>query len=422
MIRAMRPGGRPGREPFRPSPRIFAAMLAGLFLAVLSFSQVAASIGMAIDTFRPLGGGFFSWRAGQTQLAINMYEGRTKVVPAKLIGDGQTGLGYAPLSARSLWMVGQGYERMGNKPRARQAMARAEQISRRDAAVQIWLADDQLRRGMIASALRHYDLIVRTQPDAAGEAITRLALIMTAPQGRRYLQPYIRADNGWLPALIGTAAGKLPKAEPIGRLFVERKAKAPDLPELDPIYAKIVYRLVEEGSHDVAIALYPLLPRSNAAALGDVRPVIDGKPVDGYPPFTWYYADSGTQGATLIGLARGETGVEFFGTPGTIGIAATKLVAPRGATQLQWQVYDRSVNLQGSANWIATCLSGASKGKVSRSADLLAGVPVNKSLTMSLPAGCDLVRIDMRIAGGIGRNPSMVAVGRLRLSGAAAKN
>ena len=422
MIRAMARGNEFGQEPFRPSPRVLAAVLAGLLLAVLSFSQVAASIGIAIDTFRPLGGGFVSWRAGQTQLAINLYGGHKKVAPEKLVDVGRTGLGYAPLSARSLWMAGQGFERMDDKSRARKAMARAEQISRRDAAVQIWLADDQLRRGMIASALRHYDLIVRTQPDAASEAITRLALIMAAPQGRAYLRPYIRGDNSWLPALIGTAVGKLPKAEPIGRLFVERKAKAPDLPELDPIYARIVYRLIEEGSHDVAIALYPLLPRSDAAALVNVYPVIDGKPVDGYPPFTWYFADSGMQGATLIRFDRGDSGIEFFGTPGTVGIAATKLVAPRGSTQLQWEVHDRSANLQGSANWIATCLAGASKGKVARSADLLAAVPVNKPLKMPLPAGCDLVRLDMKMAGGIGRSPSSVVVGKLQLAGAAAKS
>lgn len=415
MIQALQRGGKSGPKPFRPSPYVFMAMLVGLFLAVLSFSQVAASIGVAIDTFRPLGGGFFSWRAGQTQLALNLYEGRKKVAPATLIDVGRTGLGYAPLSARSLWMVGQGFERMGDKARARKAITRAEQISRRDAAVQLWIADDQLRRGMIASALRHYDLIVRTQPAAGEEVITRLALIMTAPQGRAYLQPYIRSDSEWLTALIGTSVGKLPKAEPIGRLFIERKTKAPNLPELDPIYAQLVYRLVDEGSNDVAIALYPLLPRSNGSALSDVRPAVDGKPVEGYPPFIWYFADGSAQGATLIGLDRGESGIEFFGSSGTVGTAATKLVAPRGAARLQWQLRERSTNLQSSAVWIATCLSGPSKGVVRESANLLSAMPLNKPLTMSLPTACELVRIDMRIAGGIGRNPASLVVGDLRL-------
>ncbi len=415
MTQAMRRGGKSGPEPFRPSPRIFAAMLAGLFLAVVSFSQAAASIGIAIDTFRPLGGDFFSWRAGQAQLALNLYEGRKKVAPAILIDAGRTGLGYAPLSARSLWMVGQGFERMGDKARGRKAMERAEQISRRDAAVQIWLADDQLRRGMIASALRHYDLVIRTQPAAGEEVITRMALIMTARRGRAYLQPYIRRDNGWLAALIGTSVGKLPKAEPIGRLFVERKMKAPNLPELDPIYSQLVYRLISEGSDEVAVALYPLLPRSNGSALSDVRPTIDGKPVDGYPPFTWYFADGSAQGATLIGLGGGESGIEFFGSPGTVGIAAMKLIAPRGDMRLQWQLRERSTNLQSTATWNATCLSGPSKGVTRRSANLLSDMPLNKPLDISLPAACELVRIDMRIAGGIGRTPASLVVGDLRL-------
>lgn len=416
MIQAMQRGGKSGPMPFRPSPRIFAAMLAGLFLAVLSFSQVAASIGITINTFRPLGGGFFSWRAGQTQLAVSLYEGRKKVAPAKLIDVGRTGLGYAPLSARSLWMVGQGFQRLGDKPRARKAMVTAERVSRRDAAVQLWLADDQLRRGLVASALHHYDLIARTQPEVGDEVITRLALIMTARQGRAYLQPYIRANNSWLPALIGTSVSKLPKAEPVGLLLIERKQKAPNLPELDAMYGQLVYRLVAEGADDVAVKLYPLLPRSNPSALNDVRPVIDGKPVDGYPPFTWYFSESGTQGASLIGLDRGDSGIESFGSSGTVGIAATKLVAPRGSMRLLWQVRERSSNLQSSAVWIATCLSGPSKGAIRRSVDLLSIAPLNKPLRMSLPPKCELVRIDMRIAGGIGRNPASLIVGDLRLA------
>jgi len=416
MSRSIPRNNKSQREPFRPSPRIFAATLIGLFLAVLSFSQAAASIGLAIDTFRPLGGGFFSWRASQAQLALNLYEENKKVAPPKLISVGRTGLGYAPLSARSLWMVGQGFERLGDKPRARKAMMRADKISRRDAAVQLWLADDQLRRGMVASALRHYDLIVRTQPDAGSQVIERLALIMTAPQGRAYLQPYIRSDNEWLAALIGTSVGKLPKAEPIGRLFIERKQKAPNLPKLDPIYSQLVYRLVAEGADDVAVALYPLLPRSNVSALSDVRPIIDGKPVDGYPPFIWYFGDSSTQGAALIGLGGGQSGIELFGSPGTVGVAATKLVAPRGKMRFQWQLRERSTNLQSAASWIATCLSGPSKGQIQQSMDILSSTtPLNKPLTMPLPSGCGLVRIDLRIAGGIGRNPASLIVGDLRL-------
>lgn len=395
----------------------------GFLLAVLSFSQTAASIGIVIESFRPLGGGFFSWRSGQNNLALRLYQGQKKVPPTTLIDVGRTGLGLAPLSARSLWMVGKGLEADGQQARARQVMSRAEQVTRRDVAVQLWLADDKLRREQIAPALHHYDLIVRIQPAAGEEVIPRLALLMTRRLGRDYLQPYIRPDNGWLPALLGTAAGKLPKAEPVARLLIERKAKAPKVPELEPIYSQLVYRLIAEGSNDVALAVYPLLPKSDPAALADVRATVDGKSVEGYPPFTWFFADGATQGATLIDLGGGNSGIEFSGSSGTAGVAATKLVAPRSGAQLQWAVRERSTNLQSSATWVATCLAGSSKGESRKSVDLLSETtPLNKPLAMPLPTGCELVRLDMRIAGGIGRNAASLIVGGLRLAGVAPRD
>lgn len=406
---------------FRMNPRLLGAGLVGAMLAALSFSQVAASIGVAIETFRPLGGSFFSWRGGQRNLAISLDQGRNKANSATLIEAGRMGLTYAPLSARSLWLIGQGFAAQKRPDAALRVMARAEKVTRRDAAVQLWLGDNKLRKGEIGAALRHYDLIIRTEPAAGGEVVNRLAAVMTAKEGRRYLQPYVRADNEWLPALLAAGVERLPRAEPVGRLFLERKAKAPNLPALEPTYARLVLRLVDEGAHDVALQLYPLLPRGNQAALANVSGVAGGKPLTGYPPFTWHFPDGAPQGATLVGLDDGGSGIEFFGASGTVGIAAAKLITPGATTGLRWQVQQRSPNLQSSATWVATCLSGRSKGQSRSSIDLLAkATPERKMLTMQMPGDCDLVRLEMRVAGGIGRDPASLIVSHLGLSKPAA--
>ena len=57
----MRAGRRgPLREAWAAglTPGIIIALFAGLLGAILAFSQAAASTGIVIDTFRPLGGGF----------------------------------------------------------------------------------------------------------------------------------------------------------------------------------------------------------------------------------------------------------------------------------------------------------------------------------------------------------------------------
>lgn len=405
----------------RLTPGIVVALFGGCFLGVLAFSQTAASTGITIDTFRPLGGSFFSWRNGQLNLAVDLHEGRKKIQPDQLIKSGQSGLNYAPLSARSLWMVGKGFEAQKRPVAAHAAMVRAEKITRRDAAVQLWLADYNLKLGKVASALTHYDLIIRANPDASVEILPRLSVIMTVPQARPYLQPYVRASNPWFEGLLRTAVDTVPKAEPIGRLLVEHRTKVPNTPELEPIYARLVGRLVDEGAQDVALQLYPMLPNGGAAALTNVSGIVDGKAVAGYPPFIWSFAND-AYGASLVGLDSRGAGMEFYGAPGTIGMAATKLIAPRGNTHLRWRVFERSPNMQSSASWVATCVAGRTKGAVQKSTDLMAQtVPLNAMLSMPLPENCNVVRLDMRIAGGIGINPASLIVGSLALNNGSAK-
>lgn len=404
------------------TPGIIVALFAGLLAAILAFSQAAASTGIVIDTFRPLGGGFFSWRSGQNQLTQKLYDNRGKVDAKLLFATGRTGLGYAPLSARSLWMVGKGYEAKADLPRARQAMLRAERITRREASVQLWLAEDALRREKIEAGLRHYDLIIRSRPESTQEILPRLAAIMVAPEGRKYLQPYVRQSNPWFPELLAVAVDRLPQAEPVGRLLIERKVKAPDLRQLDAVYAQLVSKLVSQGADDVALQLYPLLPRGNKVVLSDVSGIVDGKTVEGYPPFVWQFGNE-AYGATLVSVGSGGAGMEFYGASGTVGVAASKLVAPNGSTQFRWRVRERTPNLQSSATWVATCLSGPNEGARAVSVNLLdTKTPANRDMVMSLPARCDIVRLDMRIVGGIGTNPASLIVSGLSLGKAAAAN
>lgn len=405
--------------PLRLTPKLFLSLLAALVLAVLAFSQTAASTGIRIDGFRPLGGSFFAWRSGQNMLAVELLDKSKKLDVDRLIESGRGGLGYAPLSSRSLWMVGKGYEAQKNLKAARRVMARATQITRRDAAVQLWLAEDSFRRSQIAEGLRHYDLIIRSEPAASAEILPRLSAVMVAPQGRRYLQRYVGGDNPWYPALLRTAVDTLPKAEPIGRLLIENGAKAPINPELEPVYAKLVSRLVDEGAQDVALRLYPLLPNGKVVALSNVSGVVDGKLDTGYPPFIWSFANDAF-GAALVSLGNSGNGLEFYGASGTIGMAASKLIAPKSASQLRWRVHDRTANLQSAAAWVATCVAGKSKGVQESSINLLdQAVPLNKTLSMKLPANCDVVRLDMRVAGGIGTAPASLIVGNLALVDAA---
>lgn len=403
----------------RLTPSLFFGLLIGLLLAVIAFSQAAASVGLAIDSFRPLGGSFFSWRAGQTRAAVALVKKGSRVNSATAQRLARATLTNAPLTPRALWLIGKAMEIDGDKRGARRAMLQAERISRRDSAVQLWLGADRLRSGAIAPGLRHFDLMIRSDLDAAGAAMPRMAMIILAPEGRRYLAPYIREDNPWMLSLFQVAVADLPRAAPIAQLLIDRGKKAPDITNMREVYASLMNRLVNEGSYKLAVQLYPLLPGANADSVRNVSGVEDGKIDEGYPPFIWNFSASNAQGAEFVSV-EGGAGLDIFGAPGTVGSAATKLVAPRRGDLFYWRVMDRGGNLDSSANWIATCVIGKSAGNRIESINMLgANVPNDRPLKMAMPGDCELVRLDMRVAGGIGRDPASLIVSGLELTQAA---
>ncbi|MFN4357544.1 hypothetical protein [Sphingopyxis alaskensis] len=399
------------------TPSIFGGLLTGLFLAVLAFSQAAASIGLVFESFRPLGGSFFSWRAGQTRAAVALVARESQVNSDSAARIGRAVLVHAPLSPRSLWLIGKSMEVKGQKDRARRVMQQAERISRRDGAVQLWLATDRLQERDIAAGLRHYDLLIRGGGEAADAVIPRMAMIIMAPEGRRQLAPYIRENNPWLFRLLAAAVNDLPRALPVAQLLLDRGRNAPDIPNIEQVYAPLMSRLLNEAAYTEALRLYPLLPGANPRSLRDVSGTLNGRIDTGYPPFIWSFPEGNNQGGEFVSVDTGETGLDIFGAPGTVGVAATKIIAPAPGEAFFWKIVDRSGNLDGRVNWIATCLVGASRNQRVQSANLLgSSMPENRLMKMSLPTKCDLMRIDALVAGGIGRDPVNLVVGGLKLA------
>ena len=399
------------------TPSLFIGLVAGLGLSVLAFSQAAASVGISIDSFRPLGGSFFSWRAGQTDAALAISSRGSRVNSSAARRLGQETLVHAPLTPRSLWLIGKSMEIERQPAKARKAMLQAERVSRRDGAVQLWLGADRLRAGKIASGLRHFDLMIRGDRDSSNAIIPRMALIILSPDGRRQLAPYIRENNPWLPDLFQVAVTDLPRSAPLAQLLIDRGTKAPDIENAQYVYSALMTRLIAEGAYTSALQLYPLLPGSNRGTLRNVSGTTKGKLDEGYPPVVWAFSDGSAQGGEFVSVDNGGTGINIFGAPGTLGVAAVKLVATMPRDTLYWQVADRVSNLDGSATWVATCLDGRAAKKKTESANmLLSSVPQNKTLTMAMPEGCNLVRLEMRVAGGIGRDPTNLTISALKLA------
>jgi hypothetical protein len=400
------------------TPKLFIALLLGALLAVLAFSQAAASVGLPIATFRPLGAGFFSMRTVQIEASKRLVSPDRRATPVRADAIGRQGLIFAPLNTRALWLVGQSLAEKGQVGKARIAMRQAETVSRRDAAVQMWLGLDNLRNRRVPPALRNFDLMIRTNAEAAALVTPALAKVIVSPEGRRQMAPYFKATNPWLPDLMWAAANQVPQAAPLAQLLLEQRGMAPDGEGLRPIYAGLLKRLLDQKAYGLAVRLYPKLPGASLASLRSLNPTIEGKVQENYPPFVWGIGEGDAQGGGLIGLPQGGVGLELFGSPGTIGVATSKLLVPDAHGSFRWRTLERTGNSEGSANWELTCLLGKSAGTKTSSADLFSEkLPLNRVLSMPIPGNCRLVRIDLRIAGGVGRNPAELVVGDFALDG-----
>jgi hypothetical protein len=398
-------------------PRLFVAILFGCLAAVLAFSQAAASVGLQLDMFRPLGAGFFSMRTVETNTALRVVGEGAPVDSRQSAKIGREGLVYAPLNTRALWLVGKSFEDQKQTDKARAAMLQAERATRRDPAVELWLGLDRIKRGEVALGLRNFDLLIRTNAEAAKLITPALAKVLADPQARQQLTPYFAATNPWLVNLVWASTYSVPSVKPLASLLIGRPGKAPDVAGIRPIYGDLVKKLLKEGAYDQALQLYPKLPGTDPASLRSLDPAANGKIIEGYAPFVWEFGDGDSQGGDLVRVDAKRTGLDLDGAPGTVGTAASKLVTPAGRSVFSWQVVDRSANLQGSAQWIATCLLGPASGAKTQSVDLLDKArPIGRTMAMALPTGCDLMRIDLEISGGIGRTPANLIVADLELS------
>lgn len=411
----MKTARRSQRAPgLQPSFSLVAATFLGLLGATLAFSHAAAQIGLPLNVFRPLGGSFFSWRAGQFQLAMEVGRNGAKREKLPLIKMGRQGLLNAPLSPRALWFIGLEREARGDRAGARGALETAEKLTRREGSVQIWLAGDALRRGDVNPGLRHFDIVLRTNPATAQEILPRLSMAALAPDGRAALKPYMRADNPWISQFLLVAVDRLPRAAPMGLLLSEKGISLPDTPMAREAYSALTRRLAAENSYDVFGRVYPKLPGAEAASLKGLGLSYLMTTGRGYAPAIWDLGTSSDRGGAPVSLDAKGVGIEFFAAPSTVGIAGSKLMMRGDRRALRWAVVDRTVNSDATARWIATCV-GAKGDGASRSSNDLTRLPVGKPFQFDLPANCPMIRLDFRFSGGTGRQSSSIIVGDLAL-------
>lgn len=301
-----------------------------------------------------------------------------------------------PLNPKALRVLAVIAAQKSDAKKASALIRLADGQSRRDVGTQLWLIEEAVQRGDTRQALAHYDIALRTHPNAFTTLFPILLTAVDTPQIRQALAPYIRRDELWAPQFMAHA--------------IENSSNLPALVDLllgsgglhDPAASRaqgfnLVNRLISVSLFTQARRLYAGIKGTNPARLTDTGFTF-GEGASPPDPLNWQLrSDADASGQFLAG-ANGRPQLSLLVAPATTATVASKLLfvspgryrlsanvpvidADDGA-ELRWQL--RCPSVGGRPIWSTAIPAGAS------SADVV------------IPRDCTVQYLDLVAGGGSG--------------------
>jgi hypothetical protein len=198
-----------------------------------------------------------------------------------------------------------------------------ERMSRRDLATQLWLIEERVRQDDIAGALQHYDIALRTAPQAS-EWLLPVLVSATANDGIiGPLAALLRTDPPWRQSFLFTLA----QAPPSGRnaLRLVQSLAAARLPTRPDIMATLIDKVAAARDFDSARRLYSLARPGNAGGLVRNGGFSGAAP---FSAFEWALVSQGDLSADQINMDGAGDGnvLEVRAARGAAGIVAQQML------------------------------------------------------------------------------------------------
>ncbi|MEO5865641.1 MAG: hypothetical protein ABIS14_11940 [Sphingomonas sp.] len=250
-------------------------------------------------------------------------------------------------------------EARGDLNREAGLFAYAQRLSRRDLGTQMYFIERAVAHGDVKSALRHYDIALRTSPEAQAIMFPVLQGTLVDPSLRMELAKLLATKPSWGPAFLATVATTGNDFTATLALLSDlRRIGAPPSPDVE---SSTLANLVSTHP-DLAWRYYV----STHRGLNDTQPVnggFDRANVDG-SPFDWQLtADNGVQ--TVLERLAGR-GVLSFSVPATAaGIVARQMrVLPPGTYRLETMAVNVAQPKESQPYWQIICADGRPLGSV----------------------------------------------------------
>jgi hypothetical protein len=277
--------------------------------------------------------GVFRPRNPHLALSVAPFDGEAKAAaamsmlssgadPANLARAGdmaRQALARSPLSVAGVRVLGLIADLRSDRRGAEKLLALSTRISRRDLPTRLWLIETAVSKNDISTALKHYDIALRTSTSARPLLFPVLLSASTDPAIAGPLAQYLRQDRPWTAEFVEELVEKGP--DPAAAYQLTRGRFDPK-DEADRRRVQLLlYRLISAKRFGLALSLYASMqPRG----IGAGQAVRDGGFQAGgdYPPFDWDLVDSADLGggraprpntsenmALWLRAASGRTGV-----------------------------------------------------------------------------------------------------------------
>lgn len=308
--------------------------------------------------------------APEKAYAIAPYDGRIAATAAMHLFDakpsaikGEPATTLAKLSLRrdptavdALIVLALQAQLRGDTKRAREIFAYSLRLSRRELRPRLWAIEEAVGRGDIATALKNYDIALRTSQTAPQILFPTLSSAIAEEEIRSGVLQLLAKEPVWSEDFLRYAAlfGSDPQATAL--LFTEGRYL--DIPIKEDLLSTVVNRLAGEVSHERAWAFYTSFrkgvhryesrdPSFNFS--GEVRTFYDWNPIK----FTTIHPSEKTGGG----------GVEFIVPPSTGGpLLQQHLLLPAGSYLLRGRVADIDQPESSRPHWSINCVDGAQVG------------------------------------------------------------
>ena len=330
----------------------------------------------------------------QTNLNQRTLVSKSRDVEAALYGQA--------INPRGLRQLGLIVDAKGQTKAAQSLMELSSKLSRRDFAAQLWLIEDGVRSGDVASTMTRYDVALRTSAESASILHPILSAALSDDEIQRVFAPYLRTNAPWMASFLSFAINT-GNAPVVVANAILKGGGLPDNPNYRIIRSQLLQQLAAKGAFVEAFQYYSQLkaadqriPTSTAFEKSTVDPE--------FAPLTWQLQNSsGIEAAFEPSQKNDAQHLRVFVNSGERGVVVRKLMGLQsGAYRFSQQIVPVRMESGASAYWQLLCLQNSALSPIWKS-------DIDKG-SLVIPAACKGQYLELTVAGGAAQNGSEVLV------------